>query len=118
MATCQSRSTIRSTVGSPTCCQTYTSAYRRPLFVAETGIEGDLRASWLRIIGHEVVRARKVGIPVDGICLYPIVDYPGWNDDRHCHTGLFGYPDGQGVRPLCQALAEELECSKSRIGAS
>jgi hypothetical protein len=92
--------------------------YERPLFVAETGIEGDLRPSWLRIIGHEVVRARKVGIPVDGICLYPIVDYPGWNDDRHCHTGLFGYPNGQGARPLCQALAEELECSKSRIGAS
>src|SRR5918993_3614492 len=82
--------------------------YRRPLFVAETGIEGDLRPSWLRIIGHEVVTARKVGIPVDGICLYPIVDYPGWNDDRHCHTGLFGYPNGQGARPLCQALAEEL----------
>jgi hypothetical protein len=31
---------------------------------------------------------------------------------------LFGYPDGQGVRPLCQPLAEELACSKSRIGAS
>ncbi len=28
--------------------------YRRPLFVAETGIEGDSRAAWLRLVGHEV----------------------------------------------------------------
>src|SRR5918997_1843237 len=27
--------------------------YRRPLFVAETGIEGDTRAAWLRIMGCE-----------------------------------------------------------------
>jgi hypothetical protein len=85
--------------------------YGRPLFVAETGIEGDLRPAWLRIIGHEVVAARKAGVSVDGICLYPILDYPGWNDDRHCHTGLFGFHDGEGVRPLCQALAEELAWS-------
>jgi beta-glucosidase/6-phospho-beta-glucosidase/beta-galactosidase len=85
--------------------------YRCPLFVAETGIEGDLRPAWLRIIGHEVIAARKAGIPVDGICLYPILDYPGWNDDRHCHTGLFGYHNGEGVRPLCQVFAEELAWS-------
>jgi hypothetical protein len=90
--------------------------YRRPLFVAETGIEGDLRPAWLRIIGHEVVAAQNARIPVDGICLYPVLDYPGWNDDRHCHTGLFGYLDGDGARPLCRVLAEELAWTGS--GAS
>jgi hypothetical protein len=82
--------------------------YHRPLFVSETGIEGDLRPSWLRVIGHEIVAAQKAGIPVEGICLYPVLDYPGWDDDRHCPTGLFGYLDNDGVRPLCQALAQEL----------
>jgi beta-glucosidase/6-phospho-beta-glucosidase/beta-galactosidase len=85
--------------------------YERPLFVAETGIEGDLRPAWLRIVGHEVIAARRAGIPVDGLCLYPIIDYPGWNDGRHCPTGLFGYLDEDGTRSLCQPLAEELACS-------
>jgi hypothetical protein len=92
--------------------------YQRPLFVAETGIEGDLRPAWLRILGHEVVEARKAGIPIDGLCLYPVLDYPGWNDDRHCPTGLFGYLDGEETRPLCQSLAEELAGSGNEIGAS
>jgi beta-glucosidase/6-phospho-beta-glucosidase/beta-galactosidase len=88
--------------------------YERPLFVAETGIEGDLRPAWLRIIGHEVIAARRAGIPVDGLCLYPILDYPGWNDGRHCPTGLFGYPDEDGTRSLCQPLAEELAWSGNK----
>ena len=83
--------------------------YQRPLFVAETGIEGDSRSAWLRITGHEVTAARRAGIPVEGICLYPIFDYPGWEDERHCPTGLFGYMDDSGNRPLCRALAEELK---------
>jgi beta-glucosidase/6-phospho-beta-glucosidase/beta-galactosidase len=82
--------------------------YERPLFVAETGIEGDLRPAWLRIMGHEVTAACRSGIPVEGVCLYPILDYPGWEDDRRCPTGLFGYAEADGSRPVYQPLAEEL----------
>jgi beta-glucosidase/6-phospho-beta-glucosidase/beta-galactosidase len=63
--------------------------YRRPMFIAETGIEGDLRPAWPRIMGHEVAAARQAGVPVQGICLFPILDYPGWEDKLHCPTGLF-----------------------------
>ena len=82
--------------------------YRRPLFVAETGIEGDLRRAWLRIMCHEVAAARQSGVPVEGICLYPILDYPGWEDERHCPTGLFGRLEADSRRPLYLPLAEEL----------
>jgi beta-glucosidase/6-phospho-beta-glucosidase/beta-galactosidase len=82
--------------------------YRRPLFVAETGIEGDLRPAWLRIIASEVAAAQQAGVPVEGICLYPVTDYPGWDDGRHCPTGLYGYADGNGERPLYAPLAAEL----------
>lgn len=82
--------------------------YSRPMYVAETGIEGDLRAPWLRVIGHEVVAARHAGVPVEGLCLYPITDYPGWDDERHCPTGLLGYPDADGRRATYTPLAEEL----------
>ncbi len=82
--------------------------YRRPIFIAETGTEAHERAGWLRYIGTEVREALRIGVPLEGVCLYPIVDFPGWGDDRHCETGLWGMPDGQGYREICRPLADEL----------
>jgi len=82
--------------------------YQRPVFIAETGIEGDARPSWLRYIGQEARAAAVSGVELEGLCLYPIIDYPGWGDDRHCHTGLWGYPDDEGQRPIYEPLAVEL----------
>lgn len=62
--------------------------YGRPIFVAETGIEGDERPIWLAHIAGEVDRAQALGVPVAGICLYPILDHPGWDDERPCPNGL------------------------------
>ncbi|MBP2314363.1 beta-glucosidase [Azospirillum soli] len=82
--------------------------YGRPLLVAETGAEGDARAPWLRYVAGEVAAAIKAGVPVLGICLYPIVDYPGWTNERHCPVGLLGFPDAEGRREVHRPLAEEL----------
>ncbi|HEX8695413.1 MAG TPA: hypothetical protein VF746_23575 [Longimicrobium sp.] len=82
--------------------------YRRPLFVAETGIEGDVRATWLRYVCREARAALRRGVPLEGICLYPIVSHPGWNDDRYCPNGLWEYPDETGERPIHLPLAREL----------
>ncbi|WP_374945009.1 glycosyltransferase [Sphingomonas sp.] len=62
--------------------------YGRPIFVAETGIEGDGRADWLAMILREVDAAIALGVPVEGVCLYPILDHPGWDDGRYCPNGL------------------------------
>jgi beta-glucosidase/6-phospho-beta-glucosidase/beta-galactosidase len=86
--------------------------YPRPMFVAETGIEDEARPAWLRYIGSEVRDAMLNGTPVEGICLYPIVNHPGWEDDRHCHNGLWDYPNDSGEREIYLPLAEEL--SKQR----
>ncbi|WP_236024865.1 beta-galactosidase [Arenibaculum pallidiluteum] len=82
--------------------------YERPILIAETGAEGDARAPWLRYVAGEVGAARAIGIPVEGICLYPVLDYPGWTDDRHCPVGLYGNLDETGQRPVHAPLAEEL----------
>jgi polysaccharide biosynthesis protein PelF len=101
--------------------------YGRTMFVAETGIEGqahvtgrplydapippdeDARPEWLRYVGVEVRAAMAAGVPIEGICLYPAMNHPGWDDDRHCQNGLLDYPaDGAGTRPVCTPLAEEL----------
>ena len=79
--------------------------YGRPVLVAETGCEGDDRAGWLRYVGDE---ARAAGADVGGVCWYPVVDHPGWEDDRHCPNGLWGYPDAHGRRPPHEPLLAEL----------
>lgn len=82
--------------------------YGKPVIVSETGVEGDQRAAWLRIIATEVAAAQGVGIPVEGLCLYFVTDYPGWADGRLCKTGLFGLPGPTGARPVHAPLAQEL----------
>jgi beta-glucosidase/6-phospho-beta-glucosidase/beta-galactosidase len=82
--------------------------YRKPLFVAETGIEDQTRPAWLRYLCNEVFAAIANGIPVHGVCLYPIVNHPGWEDDRHCYNALFDYADDLGRRQVFEPLAEEL----------
>ncbi len=85
--------------------------YRRPLFVSETGTEDDRRADWFHYVSNEVIKAHYLEIPVHGICLYPIVNHPGWEDDRHCCNGLFDYADEVGHReihvPLATAISNQ-----------
>jgi beta-glucosidase/6-phospho-beta-glucosidase/beta-galactosidase len=82
--------------------------YRRPVFIAETGAEGRLRRGWFRYVCEQTKVAIEGGTPVQGICLYPIVNHPGWLDDRHCANGLWDYPDEQGNREIYEPLADEL----------
>lgn len=78
--------------------------YGRPLLIAETGIEHDRRAGWFRHMGDEARSAIELGIPLFGMCLYPIVNHPGWDDNRHCHNGLWDYADETGARAVHEPL--------------
>jgi hypothetical protein len=89
--------------------------FNRPIFIAETGSDGDDRASWLRYIGDEVQAAMQAGVPIEGLCLYPIVNFPWWDDDAHLHNGLWDYADEHGERVLYQPLAQELQHQRSCI---
>lgn len=95
--------------------------YRRPIFIAETGTENEARPTWLRYVCQEVRTAISRGVPVDGICWYPILNHPGWDDDRHCQNGLWDYCDDQGCRTIYAPLARELKrqqqlfSNKSRV---
>lgn len=80
--------------------------YHRPMFVAETSAEGDDRVAWLQYIDDETHAAIGNHVPVQGICWYPILDYPGWDDERVCQTGVLGYANQRGERPVHIPLAE------------
>ena len=89
--------------------------YRRPLFVAETGTEDEFRPVWFNYVCTEVMAAMKAGVPIEGICLYPIVNHPGWDDDRHCYNGLWDYCNESGDREIYQPLADELQFQRQQI---
>jgi beta-glucosidase/6-phospho-beta-glucosidase/beta-galactosidase len=90
--------------------------YDRLLVVSETGVEGPARAAWLRRIAQEVGAARTAGVPVEGVCWYPILDYPGWEDGSRRPSGLFGYAGAGGRRPVYAPLAAELRAQQAQMG--
>jgi polysaccharide biosynthesis protein PelF len=86
--------------------------YGRPIFIAETGIEAELRPSWLRYVCEEVKSAMGIGVPVHGICLYPVMNHPGWDDNRHCPNGLVDYSTTTFERTIHGPLLAELQAQQ------
>jgi hypothetical protein len=69
--------------------------YHRPLFLSETSHYGIGRAPWLDEVATECLKACDQGIPLHGVCLYPILDRFDWEDPRHWHnSGLWDMQPG------------------------
>lgn len=87
--------------------------YERPLVISETGHFGAGRARWLREVAGEVQVARQLGVPVEGLCIYPIIDRPDWDNPEHWHnSGLWDVRQGDGERlerVVCEDYLAELE---------
>ncbi len=92
--------------------------YQRPMIVSETGSEGAGRAPWLRYVSGQCVAALQQGCELHGITLYPIVNHPGWADERHCHNGLWDYADDAGEREPDDALLGEILRQTPRLEAA
>jgi hypothetical protein len=90
--------------------------YQRPIFMAETSHYGTGRAAWLREVAQGIHQARCQGIPIEGVCLYPIIDRFDWEDSTHFHnSGLWdyrSYRNGRFERVLNEEYAAELRASQ------
>jgi hypothetical protein len=92
--------------------------YRRPLFIGETSHVGVGRAEWLREIAAELWSAHDSGVPLEGVCLVPIIDRMDWNDENHWHnSGLWDLVrrNGQLERVLNHEYAAELRHSQALL---
>jgi len=87
--------------------------YGKPVFLSETGAEGSARPAWLHYVCDEVRAAMARGVPVEGICIYPVTAYPGWDNSRHCEVGLLSTIGSDGKRNIYDPLSEELERQRS-----
>ena len=64
--------------------------YGRPVVLSETSHPGHDRPHWLRMVAEESVKALRAGVPLLGVCLYPIIDRPDWDHlTPWHHSGLW-----------------------------
>jgi len=91
--------------------------YGKPMLIAETGTEGVFRAPWLHYVADEVANAKAAGVPVEGICLYPVLSHRGWDDVRHCPNGLFAGFTPDADRAPYKPLADELKRQQALFAA-
>lgn len=64
--------------------------YNRPFLLAETGHFGSGRAQWLDEVATECNAALAAGADLLGICIYPVIDRPDWDDPARFHnSGLW-----------------------------
>lgn len=54
--------------------------YDKPMFISETGHFGSGRVEWLEEITAECLLAKKNGVDLKGLCIYPVTDRPDWDD--------------------------------------
>jgi len=83
--------------------------YGRPIILAETSHVGDGRAAWLHEVAGEVRRARRAGVPVQGLCLYPMLDRPDWADPKQWHRSGVWHVDGHTGQRGAEAGAQALQ---------
>ena len=60
-------------------------------------------------------------MPLEGLCIYPAIDRPDWDDPNHWHnSGLWDYevePNGDFRRVLNAEYAAELFRSQEKLAA-
>ncbi len=93
--------------------------YWRPVVVSETSHFGAGRGRWIMEVADEVARARDAGVEVEGLCVYPIIDRPDWEDPDHWHhSGLWDLRrDDQGrlERVLSHQYGHQLRRAQERL---
>ncbi|MBI3654748.1 MAG: glycoside hydrolase [Acidobacteria bacterium] len=64
--------------------------YGAEMLITETSHLGDMRVVWMRELTTEVETILNAGIPLQGVCLYPILGMPEWHQrDEWTRMGLW-----------------------------
>ena len=83
--------------------------YQKPFAITETSHPGEDRPGWINFIGRECRALLDLNVPLLGVCLYPIIDRPDWDDlSNWHHSGLWDEifaEDGTSSRVLDQPYA-------------
>ncbi len=80
--------------------------YGKPVVVSETGHFDDRRALWIQYISVECMEALALGVDLRGVCFYPIIERPDWDDLSLPHkSGLWDLDEHKNRIPHFQSLS-------------
>lgn len=85
--------------------------YNKPILITETSHPKEDRPQWINMIAEECSVVLKAGIPLKGICIYPIIDRQDWDDLVTWHnSGLWDIEVENNTlkRVLCEPFANAL----------
>ncbi|WP_439557875.1 amine oxidase [Dyadobacter sp.] len=64
--------------------------YNKPILLSETSHPKEDRPIWIEMIANECAELISRGVPLLGVCLYPIIDRPDWDNlDIWHHAGIW-----------------------------
>jgi hypothetical protein len=93
--------------------------YECPFILSETSHPGEHRPNWITGIGRCCVDLLNSGLPFWGVCLYPVIDRPDWDDlTIWHHSGLWDEEmdgDGSFKRILNTDYAQALLDAQSAV---
>ena len=97
------------------------SRYGAEMLITETSHLGELRPIWLRELTNEVKTVLNTGLPLHGVCLYPILGMPEWHaPEEWTQMGLWELrPNGDRLErvphsPMMEALREAQQSEEIR----
>ena len=95
--------------------------YHTELIISETSELDHRRAAWVRELAQEAADVLNDGIPLRGICLYPILGMPEWHAPREwIQMGLWELDTNSDslerlpYRPMMEALLSAQQWEKQR----
>ena len=90
--------------------------YQHELIISETAHIGENRGPWLREVTREAEATLNAGVPLRGVCLYPILGMPEWHEpDVWTPMGLWDpvcHRECLHERLLCEDMAEALSAAQ------
>lgn len=95
--------------------------FGRPMILGETSHFGPGRAAWITHVSVAIAQAIRDGLPIHGVCIFPVIDRPDWEDRNHWHhSGLWDVePRGDRLqRVLNEPYAVALREAQSRVQAA
>ncbi|TLV04097.1 amine oxidase [Dyadobacter luticola] len=79
--------------------------YGKPLIISETSHPKEDRPLWIDMIGEQCAALLRRDVPLLGVCLYPIIDRPDWDNLHIWHqAGIWDY---DGFDKKSRVLHEE-----------
>lgn len=93
--------------------------YGGDLLITETTHLNEMRPVWLQHVAEEAQALVREGVPLRGVCLYPILGMPEWHaQDEWVPLGLWDLVPRETIlcRELCQPMHQVLREAQSQLG--